>query len=147
MEISRGHVKKLAQIISELSKEKDRDLGYGLSKNKTRMSEELSAIGEYEKSLEPYENERIDICERYSEKDSNGNVIMEENNYKINTSKSIFFKEDMIKLQQKYKDTLIGADSFLMGTVEINFYKMPISVFPKRLSSDDIDVLMPLIED
>lgn len=146
MEISRAHVKKLAQMILDLSKEKDRDLAYGLSKNKTRMSEELSAIGEYEKSLEPYENERIDICKKHSKKDENENPIMIGNNYDIAINNYLFI-EDMTKLQQKYKDMLIGADSFLRGNVEIDFYKMPISVFPKYLSSEDIDVLMPLIEE
>lgn len=146
MNISRGHVKQLAIMISELSREKNRDLAYGLSKNKTRMSEELSAIGEYEKSLEPYENERVEICEKYSEKDANGNSVMIGNSYKVDHN-DISFRESMISLQQKYRDVLIAADNFLRGAVEINFYKMPLSVFPEYLSSDDIDVLMPLIED
>lgn len=153
MVIARGNIKfiinSLQIIINDIQSKNgkvDIYLAYGLSKNKSRTSEELSAIQDVEKLISEFDIARVQLCEKYSAKDESGASILRDGKY-VGLESNDGFKKELNDLMHLHKDSIDKVNNFLMEEVDIDFYKIPISSFPKEISMELFQALLPIIGD
>jgi phenylalanyl-tRNA synthetase alpha subunit len=103
-----------------------------------------------------YESKRIEICEKYADKDENNNTIMKEINgikeYSLDTTNKKFNTE--INTLKKTFNTVIDErnkqiveyNNFLQEDTELIFKKIPINLLPEDISFNIVTILKPLLE-
>jgi hypothetical protein len=99
---------QLSQTLNQVSGIKGKEFAYAVFKNKNLIEQEIKIFEQLRKDPHPdfqnYENERMIVCINYSQKDDNGNPVIENNQYKIEDW--VGFQEDMKELADKYKDVI-----------------------------------------
>jgi len=99
---------QLSQTLNQVSGIKGKEFAYAVFKNKNLIEQEIKIFEQLRKDPHPdfqnYENERMIVCINYSQKDDNGNPVIENNQYKIEDWSG--FQEDMKELSDKYKDVI-----------------------------------------
>lgn len=88
--------------------------------------------------FQKFTKENNELALKYADKDEQGNVIVENNNYKI-TKQETEFKRESEALQKKYEEVLKSRQQkiqesmqFLEQTAEYSMIVMPITKFPDK---------------
>ena len=88
--------------------------------------------------FQKFTKENNELALKYADKDEQGNVIVENNNYKI-TKQETEFKRESEALQKKYEEVLKNRQQkiqesmqFLEQTAEYSMIVMPITKFPDK---------------
>ena len=155
MNIKKGQLEIINTILTKLGAPEDGSnidtlLAYGIAKNQFRMKEEVESLAAIRKDIEMNE-ERVIICEKYSKKDEDGNVMhktLENGNqaYDIDVDNTEF-NDEMRELGEKQQKKLKEVAHIFDEESEVEFYKMSISVFPKSINIQEMQILFPIIED
>ena len=81
---------------------------YFIAKNKIFIKDEIEALNEAKKppvGFVAYDNKRVELARKYADRDQNGNVKIEDNNFVI-TENFDKFRVELEKLKEKYKDPI-----------------------------------------
>ena len=99
-----------------------------------------------------YDDERLDICKMFSDKDENGNPIIENGKYKIDNQKK--FKKETDKLREEYKDIVEEQEDKikeyqekLKEEVNVELYKVKKEYLPKDITPMQLGRILSLIEE
>lgn len=124
---------------------------YFLVRNKKKLQPEIEAL---EESLLPseafkgYDTERVKLAEFYSDKDPNGNPIVQNSNYIIN-EKQTEFDTELASLKEKYKNVIderekqiTDYNKMLDEEVEFDGFKINLTTLPEEIDSTFLEVLM-----
>lgn len=108
----------LREALNEVDYIRGKSFAYAVFKNKDLLDKEIETIEKLKKQPHPdyfnYENERTLLCQLYSEKDANGNPVVQYNQngsqeYIIQNKEE--FGVEYGKLAEKYNDVLQDVNS------------------------------------
>ena len=143
----------MSRIMGELKNAKTSvKFAYGLSKNRKMVDIELDAIKEIAEptaEVKGYEEARVNICERFAEKDEAARPKIVEGNYVIEEKGRKTFEKQLAKLKDDHKTVLDehaekmkGVELILDEEVDTQWYKIKMDLFPEGLKQYQYDVLM-----
>ena len=147
--------------IKQLKEEASTKFKYALGKNTRLIQPEVEALQDLIKgisilpeNIEKYNLERENLCSKFANKDDKEQPIIIGKTYQIPLDKKTSFNEELSKLKEKYSEDLDQLEKrrnelkdILEEEIDIAFYKIKLSCFPKKISEGDMLVLFPLIED
>ena len=126
--------------LQQVEKMKDKpkvpfELSYGLSRNESRIEEEIKAIKEGSKCLDDadFKKRNLEIVGLYCVKDANNQPILKDGFYQFTPANANLYNELCNKLKEEYPE-IKAFDTFLTQEVEIDFY--PIKLSQSILSMD-----------
>lgn len=142
--LKRGQVKSIYEYFVQLLQQegKNAEFSYFVYKNAELLSADYKNIANtvYNEAADSQYHEFMtknnELVAKYADRDEQGNLIVENNNYKI-TEQIVEFKEESNKLQEEYAEMLTArrqkideSMQFLNITNEYNLYVLPINKFP-----------------
>lgn len=146
---------EIRKKLDDLSKYEGIEFAYSVYKNKQIIDKKMAEV-DFIRNIDPevveYENKRIQLCEDYSEKDSNGKPIIENDLYKIIDLNN--FEKKIGELNEKYKSFLEKRQSQidLFNTrmnedCELNFHKIEIKDLPKDFkTAEDLESISYMLK-
>jgi len=159
MKAKRKYLLELGNLINHLKGQPyNIKFSYFLAKNRRKIKAEIEALEETIKPSEEwktYDNERVEIAKHFSDKDQEGNPIIQGPNYRM-TEKLTEFNEDINKLKNKYENVVAERQKqiddytkLLDEEVEFDGYTIELSDFPQQLDAASLEVFMnvTLIDD
>lgn len=154
-------VEALNNNIEELKKLKGAKFAYAIIKNLETLNTEskvIQSVYTISDEYKEYDKARVDLCERYADKDENGqpikNYITDKSfEYKLDLTNQVFISA-MDELTQKYKDSIITNNEksleynkFLMEESTIKFTDIDFSTIPDDISVELLSVIKPFVKD
>ena len=144
----RSELMKLATALSVLNeKEMNIKTSYAIAKNIKAIAGEVTLLEEMRKNFsEGYEGERRALCEEYAERDVDGNVKIENNNYVLLADTKEDFYKKMDELSDKYRPKSQEFADLMDGEVDVNLTKIKIDDLPSMKPSE-LTALFSIIEE
>jgi len=131
-------------------------IAYAIKKNKIAIEEEQRLLDELTKTSKQfleYDQKRLAICLKHSEKDESGNPIVEAGKYKGIAEKPEFNVE-MDKLTDEYKAVIDGEkkkaeeyNSAMQEEINFNMHMIGIEDVPEDITVIQMDTLFLMIRD
>lgn len=143
-------------ISPEVTKIEDRIVAYSVVKNRMAVENEVKIFNEMKKvhpKTEEYEKFRQETCEKWCEKDEEGNPIVENDRYRIVDNKA--FQEDFNKgINESYAEVIdfinkenARTENFLNSESVVELSKVSIDKFPVDISAEMLYKLRFMIKD
>jgi hypothetical protein len=143
---------KLWKVIGALEGLKhDVRFSYFLAKNKVGLKAELDIMEEAQKPSEAYlefENRRVELAQKFSDKDANGQPKVHNGQYVIYDNRDEFEKE-MKKLKTKFKSAIESREkqideyaALLKEPVELSLSKIKFTQLPPQIESAYLEVFL-----
>jgi hypothetical protein len=143
---------KLWKVIGSLEGLKhDVRFSYFLAKNKVALRAELDIMDEAQKPSEAYlefENRRVELAQKFSDKDANGQPKVHNGQYVIYDNRDEFEKE-MKKLKTKFKSAIESREkqideyaALLKEPVELSLSKIKFTQLPPQIESAYLEVFL-----
>jgi len=161
MKITRENLMNLFGVLNALgSKEMKAKAAYGLAKNKTKVESEIKAIQEAQQKIQPsaeaikFNEERIKLCEEFSNKDEDGKAIEIGLRYDIPAEKIEAFEAKVEEVKEKYKEALEEKEKkeeewmeLMKEEVEVDIHRIHIDLMPDTITPQQIETLGEIIID
>ena len=128
---------------------------YTISKNKEILKnvvEEIQKTAEMHDNYREYEKERVELNEKYTKRDKDGNPEVKDKNYVIKDKAK--FDEEVEKLKEKHKEAIEereqqrkDVEELANKEITLDLKTIPLSIVPDKVTVDQMDVLSILIKD
>ena len=128
---------------------------YTISKNKEVLKnvvEEIQKKAEMHDNYREYEKERVELNEKYTKRDKDGNPEVKDKNYVIKDK--VKFEEEVEKLKEKHKEAIEEreqqrkeVEELANKEITLDLKTIPLSIVPDKVTVDQMDVLSILIKD
>ena len=128
---------------------------YTISKNKEILKnvvEEIQKTAEMHDNYREYEKERVELNEKYTKRDKDGNPEIKDKNYVIKDKAK--FEEEVEKLKEKHKEAIEEreqqrkeVEELANKEITLDLKTIPLSIVPDKVTVDQMDVLSILIKD
>lgn len=128
---------------------------YTISKNKEILKnvvEEIQKTAEMHDNYREYEKERVELNEKYTKRDKDGNPEVKDKNYVIKDK--VKFDEEVEKLKEKHKEAIEereqqrkDVEELANKEITLDLKTIPLSIVPDKVTVDQMDVLSILIKD
>jgi hypothetical protein len=135
------------EALNAVSTLKGVKFAYAILKNKKKIEEEVKVLEEIIKPQDEfvkYENERIQLCTYFSEKNEKNEPIIENNQFKI--LDKISFNEELDKIKTKYIDVLDDREkqindynAMVEEEIPVTFDKVSFNDLPQDISSEQLE--------
>lgn len=159
MKLKRSDVLEIYEVLNSFKDDFDKEFMYYVSKLSKSLEDERNAIIEVGRPSEEYlkyEKQRVEIINKYCEKDASGKLVEEKINgvavFKpIQENKEILKNElknlyDSNKeIVNKGKEAILKFIDFLKEETEINLGQIPFKYIPQTINKEKMDVLFPII--
>jgi len=159
VKITRSKAIEIYQTIQTIRYEKaNPKFPYALSKNKGKLQPIINEIRE--KGRPPIENddykkfddERLELCKEMSEKDKDGNPVVDKGEYKVKDIEDFNKKIEALKKKhksaiEKEDDRKKEYDKFIEEEIEVEFHKINLDLCPENLSVDQMDKISIFIQE
>ena len=153
MEITRELSIKLYNIFEELKNRKcDIKFAYFIAKNKRLLSSEIEILSNMitpNEKYKEYDLQRVQINEKYCEKDNNGNLIIKDNSYIIKSESLNEFHKELNILKEQYSDyikehnkMIEQYNSLLLDKININLHQINITDISGDINPTYIEVFL-----
>lgn len=154
-------VESLNSNIDELKKLRGAKFAYAIIKNLELLGTEaklIQSIYTVSDEYKEYDKTRIDICERYAQRNEAGEVIKnwfddKSFEYKLDTTNQEFLKE-IEELTTKFNTVLkenndksVEYNKFLMEESLIKFVDIDINSVPEDITVELLSIIKPFIKD
>ena len=114
---------------------------YGVIKNIRLMENEIVSIQESIKPVKDfmeYDMERMNLAKKHSKKDKNGNPVIENNNFVLESEKE--FELEFEALKEKHSSVLSERQK------QIELYKIKMSDIPQDISTEQLAGIFDIVE-
>lgn len=128
---------------------------YTVSKNKEvlkKVVEEIQKKAEMHENYKEYEKERVELNEKHTKRDKDGNPVVKDKNYVIKDKAK--FEEEVEKLKKKHKDAIEereqqrkDVEDLANKEITLDLKTIPLSIVPDKVTVDQMEVLSILIKD
>ena len=128
---------------------------YTISKNKEvlkKVVEEIQKKAEMHDNYREYEKERVELNEKHTKRDKDGNPVIKDKNYVIKDKAK--FDADVEKLKKKHKDAIEereqqrkDVEDLANKEITLDLKTIPLSIVPDKVTVDQMEVLSILIKD
>jgi polyribonucleotide nucleotidyltransferase len=152
---SRKEFINLYQMLGYLGELTGARFTYTISKNKEILKnvvEEIQKKAEMHDNYREYEKERVELNEKYTKRDKDGNPEIKDKNYVIKDKAK--FDEEVEKLKEKHKDAIEereqqrkDVEELANKEITLDLKTIPLSIVPDKVTVDQMDVLSILIKD
>jgi polyribonucleotide nucleotidyltransferase len=152
---SRKEFINLYQMLGYLGELTGARFTYTISKNKEILKnvvEEIQKTAEMHDNYREYEKERVELNEKYTKRDKDGNPEVKDKNYVIKDKAK--FEEEVEKLKEKHKDAIEEreqqrkeVEELANKEITLDLKTIPLSIVPDKVTVDQMDVLSILIKD
>lgn len=152
---SRKEFINLYQMLGYLGELTGARFTYTISKNKEILKgvvEEIQKTAEMHENYSEYEKERVELNEKYTKRDKDGNPEIKDKNYVIKDK--VKFEEEVEKLKEKHKDAIEereqqrkDVEELANKEITLDLKTIPLSIVPDKVTVDQMDVLSILIKD
>lgn len=146
---------KLLDVLNGLKSLSGIKFNYIIAKNIKQLESEIDTISKLYSSDQRYqefENNRIKLCEQYSEKYENGTSKIENNSYVIPNREE--FENELNKLKETYSDAISNNEiliqdynNFLESEIDFTLFKIKEADLPSNMTVDQCYNIMAIIED
>jgi polyribonucleotide nucleotidyltransferase len=152
---SRKEFINLYQMLGYLGELTGARFTYTISKNKEVLKnvvEEIQKKAEMHDNYREYEKERVELNEKYTKRDKDGNPEVKDKNYVIKDKAK--FEEEVEKLKEKHKEAIEereqqrkDVEELANKEITLDLKTIPLSIVPDKVTVDQMDVLSILIKD
>ena len=152
---SRKEFINLYQMLGYLGELTGARFTYTISKNKEILKnvvEEIQKTAEMHDNYREYEKERVELNEKYTKRDKDGNPEVKDKNYVIKDKAK--FDEEVEKLKEKHKEAIEereqqrkDVEELANKEITLDLKTIPLSIVPDKVTVDQMDVLSILIKD
>ena len=152
---SRKEFINLYQMLGYLGELTGARFTYTISKNKEILKnvvEEIQKKAEMHDNYREYEKERVELNEKYTKRDKDGNPEIKDKNYVIKDKAK--FDEEVEKLKEKHKEAIEereqqrkDVEELANKEITLDLKTIPLSIVPDKVTVDQMDVLSILIKD
>ena len=152
---SRKEFINLYQMLGYLGELTGARFTYTISKNKEILKnvvEEIQKKAEMHDNYREYEKERVELNEKYTKRDKDGNPEIKDKNYVIKDKAK--FEEEVEKLKEKHKEAIEEreqqrkeVEELANKEITLDLKTIPLSIVPDKVTVDQMDVLSILIKD
>jgi polyribonucleotide nucleotidyltransferase len=152
---SRKEFINLYQMLGYLGELTGARFTYTISKNKEVLKnvvEEIQKKAEMHDNYREYEKERVELNEKYTKRDKDGNPEVKDKNYVIKDKAK--FDEEVEKLKEKHKEAIEereqqrkDVEELANKEITLDLKTIPLSIVPDKVTVDQMDVLSILIKD
>lgn len=152
---SRKEFINLYQMLGYLGELTGARFTYTISKNKEILKnvvEEIQKKAEMHDNYREYEKERVELNEKYTKRDKDGNPEVKDKNYVIKDK--VKFEEEVEKLKEKHKEAIEereqqrkDVEELANKEITLDLKTIPLSIVPDKVTVDQMDVLSILIKD
>lgn len=152
---SRKEFINLYQMLGYLGELTGARFTYTISKNKEILKnvvEEIQKTAEMHDNYREYEKERVELNEKYTKRDKDGNPEIKDKNYVIKDK--VKFDEEVEKLKEKHKEAIEereqqrkDVEELANKEITLDLKTIPLSIVPDKVTVDQMDVLSILIKD
>jgi polyribonucleotide nucleotidyltransferase len=152
---SRKEFINLYQMLGYLGELTGARFTYTISKNKEVLKnvvEEIQKTAEMHDNYREYEKERVELNEKYTKRDKDGNPEVKDKNYVIKDKAK--FDEEVEKLKEKHKEAIEereqqrkDVEELANKEITLDLKTIPLSIVPDKVTVDQMDVLSILIKD
>lgn len=152
---SRKEFINLYQMLGYLGELTGARFTYTISKNKEILKnvvEEIQKKAEMHDNYREYEKERVELNEKYTKRDKDGNPEIKDKNYVIKDK--VKFEEEVEKLKEKHKEAIEEreqqrkeVEELANKEITLDLKTIPLSIVPDKVTVDQMDVLSILIKD
>ncbi|HQM18829.1 MAG TPA: hypothetical protein PLY98_01805 [Candidatus Paceibacterota bacterium] len=152
---SRKEFINLYQMLGYLGELTGARFTYTISKNKEVLKnvvEEIQKKAEMHDNYREYEKERVELNEKYTKRDKDGNPEIKDKNYVIKDK--VKFEEEVEKLKEKHKEAIEEreqqrkeVEELANKEITLDLKTIPLSIVPDKVTVDQMDVLSILIKD
>jgi len=150
----------LRESLNEVDYVRGKSFAYAVFKNKEMLDKEIEIINKLKKEPHTdyynFENERTLLCQIHSEKDENGNPVLQYNPdgtqaFKIEDMQK--FNDEYIKMADKYKEVLEDMnkskkdfDEFLEKESDIVLKKIKVEDLPNDINASFLDKIKYMLD-
>lgn len=117
---------------------------YAMAKNQDKIDRELKPIAAASKALSDFMKKKVDLCNKYADKDEKGKPMVVNNTY-VGVDTSIEFRKQFDVLQEEYAAPLKDMEDLMESEVEIEFHMIPLKDFPEKIPG--MSILFPLVKE
>lgn len=152
---SRKEFINLYQMLGYLGELTGARFTYTISKNKEILKnvvEEIQKKAEMHDNYREYEKERVELNEKHTKRDKDGNPEIKDKNYVIKDN--VKFDEEVEKLKEKHKDAIEEreqqrkeVEELANKEITLDLKTIPLSIVPDKVTVDQMEVLSILIKD
>lgn len=152
---SRKEFINLYQMLGYLGELTGARFTYTISKNKEILKnvvEEIQKKAEMHDNYREYEKERVELNEKHTKRDKDGNPEIKDKNYVIKDR--VKFDEEVEKLKEKHKDAIEEreqqrkeVEELANKEITLDLKTIPLSIVPDKVTVDQMEVLSILIKD
>ena len=152
---SRKEFINLYQMLGYLGELTGARFTYTISKNKEILKnvvEEIQKKAEMHDNYREYEKERVELNEKHTKRDKDGNPEIKDKNYVIKDK--VKFEEEVEKLKEKHKEAIEereqqrkDVEELANKEITLDLKTIPLSIVPDKVTVDQMDVLSILIKD
>lgn len=128
---------------------------FGISRNIAILKPEIESLVKATEATEEYkayDAERIELCKKHSEKDANGEAVLENNEFKIINRKE--FNKELEELNKKHQKAIDARDEqikevndLLEKDTEVTLYKIKLSEVPEEITTNELRSIIDIIEE
>lgn len=147
VELSRNDLSALGMTLNKLKDRKGNiRYAYGIAKNSRAIEGEIETIRESfnraDENFSKFQKERFEILEKYCKRDSDGQPVIENDQYAFDDAVKEALQLDLNAVIEKYSDVIKDVqeknrqfDEFMKEKVTVSLFKMNMDDF----SSDDFE--------
>lgn len=154
---TREYFLTLNQRLSFLGALKGSKFSFTIAKNKEVIKpivDKLNKMIKMSDRFMEFDKKRVEINEKYAERDEKGNPIMKEERFTIPKDKKEDFQKEIEALKTEYKDAVSERETqkkeleaFLKEEITLDFKTIPLSIIPEDINVDEMEILAPLVEE
>lgn len=154
---AREYFLTLNQRLSLLGALKGSKFSFTIAKNKEVIKptvDKLNKMIKMSNRFMEFDKKRVEINEKYAERDEKGNPIMKEERFTIPNDKKEDFEKEIEALKTEYKDAVSERETqkkeleaFLKEEITLDFKTIPLSIIPEDINVDEMEILAPLVEE
>ena len=118
------------------------------------MAKKVNEMVTMSESFKEFDKKRVEINEKYAEKDESGKTTMKDERFVIPEDKKEDFEKEIEALKEEYKDTIKereeqknNVEAYLKEETELELKPIPLSMIPDDINVDEMEIIEPLVEE
>jgi len=141
--------------LSQLKGLKGVKFNYAILRNIGKLEEEVKILQKMTDLSEPmkkFEQERIELANKYSKKDDKGESVVDNGQYVLDSTQE--FNKEFDALKETYKDAIkeranqmVEFEELLKKENEVELYKIKLTEIPDDITTEQMAALVNLIEE
>lgn len=118
------------------------------------MVKKVNELATMSDSYKEFDLKRVEINNKYAEKDEAGKAKMQDERFVIPEDKKEDFEKEIEALKEEYKEAIKereeqknNVEAYLKEETELELKPIPLSMIPDDINVDEMEIIEPLVEE